>query len=336
MVVITGASSGNGRAAAHTFAQRGETVVLVARREDALAEAAAECMAFGGTALAIPADVTDSAAVGAVAERTLAGFGRIDVWVNCAAVLHFGRVEDTPSGVIEQVLRTNIVGYFNGAQVAIRQFRKQRSGVLINVSSVLAITAQPYASAYVASKAAIRGMSDSLRQEVSDVPGISICTVLPYAIDTPIYQRAANYTGRQMRPVVPRYSAETVAETIVGLVDRPRREAFAGKIGALAALQKALAPPLSDFVVRQAAHLLEFGDEAAAATAGNVFEPVHDRWRVSGGWRQSAGRVQPRPMVLLGLALVGGAAAFVALRSRSAGSKPSEDDTRKRGTVTRQ
>ncbi|MDB5613167.1 MAG: short-chain dehydrogenase, partial [Devosia sp.] len=154
-----------------------------------------------------------------------------------------------------------------------------------------AITGQPYASAYVASKAAIRGLSDSVRQEVADVPGIHVCTVLPYAIDTPIYQRAANYSGRDAQPVFPRYSAQTVAKTVIRLVRHPRREVYAGRTGLLAALNKMVSPQLSDLIVRGAVNTIELGDGETAPSAGNAFRPVHDQWKVSGGWTVPKGRL---------------------------------------------
>ena len=300
VVVVTGASSGNGRAIAHAFARNGARLLLVARGEQALQDTASECRALGGIALPLAADVGDSAAVARAGEAALREFGRIDIWINNAAIIHFGLIEDTPPAIIDQVLHTNINGYFYGAQVAIPLFRQAGGGMLINVSSVLAITGQPYGSAYVASKAAVRALSECVRQEVIDVPGIKICTVLPYAIDTPIYQRAANYSGHEAQPVVPRYSAQTVADTVLALVERPRREVYAGKIGAVAAMAKAVFPRLSDLVVSTAVNTIELRKEPAAPTPGNAFAPVHDDpWTVSGGWKKPAGRHRGTALPLL-------------------------------------
>jgi short-subunit dehydrogenase len=313
VVVVTGASSGNGRAIAHEFARGGARLVLVARSGETLDDVAAECREMGGEAFPITADVGDSQAVERVGEAALRQWGRIDIWINNAAIIHFGRIEDTPAAVIDQVLHTNINGYFNGTRVAIREFRRAGGGMLINISSVLAITGQPYGSAYVASKAAVRALSESIRQEVADVPAIKVCTVLPYAIDTPIYQRAANYSGHAAQPVVPRYSAQTVADTVIALLKRPRREVYAGKIGALAALAKTLFPPLSDLVVSTAVNTIELRKEPAADTTGNAFAPIHDDgWAVSGGWKHPPGRIGSGALPLLliagSLLLVAGAA----------------------------
>ncbi|WP_108460551.1 SDR family oxidoreductase [Devosia naphthalenivorans] len=314
-VVITGASSGNGRATAHEFARHGAHLVLVARRRNALDEVVRECETLGGVAVAVPADVADASVVAMIAQQALAKFGRIDIWVNCAAVLQFGRVEEVPPAVLERVIMTNVVGYLYGSQAAIRQFRRQGSGILINVSSVLGLAAEAYSSAYSASKFAIRGLTDSIRQEVHDAPDIHVCTVFPFAIDTPIYQHAANFTGHKVTPIHPRYSAEIVAKAIVKLARRPRPETFAGGLAALVPWPAAIAPVLTTRIIRRAALIMQIHKDKAAASAGNVFEPIHDDLKVSGGWQHTASAGGDRLLlVLAGAAL--SVAAITLLRRR--------------------
>jgi NAD(P)-dependent dehydrogenase (short-subunit alcohol dehydrogenase family) len=110
VVVITGASSGIGRATALKFAAGGATVALTARRSTALQEVAAECESFGATAFPVPADITDEKAVREVAERVAERFGRIDVWVNCAAVTAFAPFEEIPLSDFRRILEVNIMG----------------------------------------------------------------------------------------------------------------------------------------------------------------------------------------------------------------------------------
>ncbi len=144
VVVITGASSGIGRATALLFARRGALVVLAARREEALREAAVECEAAGGQALVVPTDVADNGAVEELARRAVERFGRLDVWVNNAGVTSFGRFEETPQETNRRVVETNLLGAMYGAQAALRRFHDRGGGVLINVSSGFGFVGSPY------------------------------------------------------------------------------------------------------------------------------------------------------------------------------------------------
>jgi NAD(P)-dependent dehydrogenase (short-subunit alcohol dehydrogenase family) len=207
-VVVTGASSGIGRATAHAFAREGARLALAARREAALVDTAAECMLMGAkAAIAVPTDVSDAQAVEKLAERAVAAFGVLDVWVNNAGVMVLAPVEDGPLEAFRRVMDVNFYGYLHGARAALRRFREQQHGVLINNASILGTIGWPYAGAYVASKFAIRGLSECLRQEVRDAPGIQVCTMLPAAIDTPIFRRCANYTPWPAKAVPPVYDA---------------------------------------------------------------------------------------------------------------------------------
>jgi len=193
VVVITGASSGIGRITALAFARQGACLALAARDQAVLAAVAEECRSLGGRIVIQPLDVRDFAAVDELRRTAVAAFGCIDVWVNCAAVLLFGRFEDLPPEAFRQVIETNVIGYANGARAAILQFRTQGDrGTLINVGSVLGMVGEPYVSAYVTSKFALRGLTACLRQEMRAFPNIHVCAVLPSALDTPIYQRAGN------------------------------------------------------------------------------------------------------------------------------------------------
>src|SRR5918998_4315424 len=103
VVVVTGASSGIGRATARLCAEHGALVVLAARSEDSLREVASECEAVGGQALVVPTDVTDEEAVRELARRSVEVFGRIDVWVNNAGVMVYGTFEEVPTEVYRRV-----------------------------------------------------------------------------------------------------------------------------------------------------------------------------------------------------------------------------------------
>ena len=208
-----------------------------------LDDAVRECEALGGTACAVPTDVTDQEQVEALGRYALERFGRIDVWFNNAAgIAAFGRLESIPMDAWRRVIEINLFGYVHGARVAIRQFREQGHGVLVQNASIVGRTAKPDGTPYASSKFAIRGFSEAIRQEVLDQPGTKVCTVLPSVIDTPFFQHAANFSGRDVRAAPPVYTAEEVAETVVGLVEQPRAEAIVGGFGKIAAAQERIAP----------------------------------------------------------------------------------------------
>jgi short-subunit dehydrogenase len=302
VIVITGASTGIGRASALAFAQAGATVVVNSRREEALSTLAESCKNLGGRAIAITADVTDERAIQNLARRVVERFGRIDVWINNAAVTLFARFEQTPPEAYRRVIETNLFGCIHGARAVLPYFREQGSGMLINISSGVGKIGSPFISAYVASKFAIIGLSESLRMELRDAPDIHICTVLPAAIDTPLFQHGANFTGRAVQPIPPVYSAKKVSRALIDLVRHPRREIVVGNAAKLGLIMRAIAPGLTERIFAKRVEQKHFQDRLAPPTEGNLFKPMTEYHMVSGGWRiANRNRRLPTPVMLGGL-----------------------------------
>lgn len=292
VVVITGASSGIGRATAHAFAARGANVVLAARREEALDDVVRECRDLGGEALAVPTDTTLVEDVNALAQEAVERFGGIDIWFNNAGVGAFGRFEDTPLETWRHVIETNLFGYVFGARAALRQFRRQGHGHLINNASIAGRIGQPDSTAYVTSKFAVRGFTQALRQELIDEPEIHVSALMPAVIDTPFFQNSANYTGHALRAAPPIYTPEKVAETVVSLIRHPRAEVIVGGFGKLASLQQTLMPnALFNWMNTRMMRRGLMSDAPATDSPGAVFEAARaSPAAVRGDWRHGANR----------------------------------------------
>lgn len=287
VVVVTGASSGIGRATAIELASSGATVVVTSRDAVALDEVVRECEAAGGRAVALPADVTREEEVEAVGQLALSRFGRMDVWINDAAVALFAKFEDAPSDVYRRVIETNFFGYVHGARVALKHFKQAHRGVLINVDSVTGGAPQPYTSAYVASKYAVRALSSCLRMELQleRERDIHVCNVMPAAIDTPLFQHAANYTGRTPKALDPVYSPLKVARAIEALILKPRAEVVVGKAALLVLANARMAPRTYERTMARYVERNHLQDRPARATRGNLFATIEPKATV-GGWRE--------------------------------------------------
>jgi NAD(P)-dependent dehydrogenase (short-subunit alcohol dehydrogenase family) len=277
--------------------------VLNSRRGEALESLAADCRGVGAEVHVRAADVSDEGEVRALAAAAVERFGRIDVWVNNAAVIAYGRLEETPGEVWRRVVETNVFGAFHGAAAVLPWFREQGQGVLINVSSILGKTGAPYQSAYVASKHAMRAMGECVAQETVDVPGIKVCTVLPGPVDTPFFEMGANFTGRKVVPPGSPVDARRVAAAIVRCARRPRREVIVGAGTRFGLISNRIAPGTTE---RAAARLMEhthFEDDPVSRTEGNVFEPVSKQAQIDGGWRED--RSPFKPLLILAAAVAG-------------------------------
>jgi short-subunit dehydrogenase len=291
VVVITGASSGVGRATALAFAAQGACLVLASRSQEALAEVERDCRQRGGRVLVVPTDIADPAAVERLARLAVQRFARIDVWVEAVAVGIAGPLGSESVDEIRRLVDTNVFGAVLCTRAALATFKSQGNGILVIVGSLLSLFPNPLVPLYSLTKFAIRGLALNLQQTVAGHPGIRVCLVLPGPVDTPFFQRAANHAGRQLRAIPPACAPERVAATILACARRPRRQATTGVVAHLALTAHRIAPRATEsFVARWSATLITKSAPAPPGP-GSLFDPP-PTGAVHGGYRR--GRVRRR------------------------------------------
>jgi short-subunit dehydrogenase len=247
VVVITGASQGIGRETALLLARRGATVVPAARNEQALGTLAAEIELAGGRCEPVVTDVSDDRAIERLADRAIERFGRIDTWVNNAAVSVYARVDELTAEEMDRVVKVNLLGQMYGAKAAVTRMRPNGKGTIINVGSALSERAVPLQSAYVATKHGVAGFSEALRLELKETaPGIDVVLVLPSSINTPLFNFARSKLGVMPMPVPPVYQPGAVAEAIAHAAEHGGREIVVGGWGKLLILAQQLSSSLLD------------------------------------------------------------------------------------------
>jgi short-subunit dehydrogenase len=296
VVVITGASSGIGRATAIEFGRQEACVVLAARGEEALRAAAAEVEGAGGQAEVVVTDVSDWGAVQWLARRAVDRFGHVDTWINVAAVADYGTVDETPIEEQRRLVEVNLIGVMHGVKAALPLLRESGGGLIVNVASVLGTGPAPYLAAYTATKFGVRGYSDALRIELareaeSGGPRIHVTTINPSSINTPFFEHARSRLGQLPQPMPPAYQPEVAARAIVAVAaaDHPPAEVIVGGAGKAFELAYRLSPRLLALVER-AGGMMFRAQESGQPDDGvdNLFAPMPGPGRVHGRFDRMA------------------------------------------------
>lgn len=287
-VVVTGATSGLGRGTALRLAESGARVVVAARRGAVLDQLVAEITAAGGNAVAAVADVSSIEDVRGISDIAIERFGEFDVWVNNVGIGALGFFWDVPIEDHARVIDVNVTGLMNGAHVALRHFLDRGAGTLVNIGSVESDVPLAYQSSYAASKAAVLSLSRSLNEELrlagrSDT--IKVGTVMPWAVDTPWWDHAANYTGRTTR-MAAMDDAATVVEAIVAACLDPRERQPVGWKARGANFSHRLAPDLTKRVSAGIMDAESAKGDPAPATTGSIYEPTNAGTTVDGVARE--------------------------------------------------
>lgn len=252
VVAITGASAGIGREAALAFARAGARLALCARRMDLLESVAVDVRALGGEVLTQAVDVAVEAQVRAFVDATVARFGRLDVLVNNAGYGVRGRVEQTPAAAYLRLMEVNYLGTVYGCLAALPIMKKQGSGVIINVSSIVGHRALPGGGAYAATKAAQISLTETLRAELRGT-GVTAVSVHPIGTTTEFAEVAARESpGLGSGPMGPQQTASHVAQAIVAGARRPRPEIYPHRLSRALVIANALAPGLLDWWAHRA------------------------------------------------------------------------------------
>jgi len=225
-VVITGASSGVGRAAAEAFAQEGCNIVIAARGQEGINEAVEYCRGLNVIAVGVSADMSIAEDVERVVEEALKISGKIDIWVNNAGVMASGKFEEIPMEIHHQLIKTNLFGYMHGAYNAVKIFKKQNEGILINNISIGGFMPAPYSAVYSATKYGIRGMMECLQGELSNRKNIHICNLYPQLQNSTGNLHSAKYSGFDMKIPFIASDPRGTAAAMVKLAKHPKKDVF--------------------------------------------------------------------------------------------------------------
>ncbi|MBR8051273.1 SDR family oxidoreductase [Burkholderia vietnamiensis] len=249
-IVITGATSGIGLVTARKAARRGAKLVLFARNGDALNTLCDEIRQHGGLAVPVAGDVANLEDLQRAAAQAVDTYGGFDTWINNAGVSIFGTAAAVPLEDQRRLFDTNYWGVVHGSLVASDHFRRKgdfHGGAIINLGSEASDAPLPLQSAYVASKHAVKGFTDSLRLELeSDRLPVSVTLIKPAAMDTMFVMHAKNYMNVEAKLPPPIYDPELVADAILFAAAHPRRTLFVGGAAKLASAGAYHAPRLFD------------------------------------------------------------------------------------------
>ncbi len=275
-VVITGASSGVGRATAHAFAAQGAHIGLIARGAQALQAAAAEVEKGGGKALAVPLDVADADALDAAADRVESQFGPIDIWVNCAMATIFAPFHRISPDEYRRATEVIYLGFVYGTMAALKRMRPRNRGTIVQVGSALSYRAVPLQSPYCGAKFAIRGFTQSLHSElIHDGVDVHLVMVQMPALNTPQFDWARNKMSRRPQPVPPIFQPEIAADAIVYAAHSRRREIWVGRSSVQAIVANKFFPGLLNRYLANKGYSGQLTEEPADPKApDNLFDPV--------------------------------------------------------------
>lgn len=284
VVAIVGASSGIGREAALRFAQRGAKVVVSARSEAGLSSLVNEIHQLGGDATAVVADVSDFEQVQAIADKTIATYGRLDTWVHSSATAVIAPFERVTPEEFKRVIEVTLLGQVYGAMVALPHLKREGRGALIHISSMEGRRALPLQSSYSSAKHGVEGFLESLRVELQhEGSAVSVTSIKPAVINTPFYNNALTKLGVKPTGLPPYYAPSLVADAVLYTAEHPTRDFIVGDVGKVLDILQRLSPALVDSFLVLAGFQGQKTNELKSEDApNNLYEPVPEHDRVEG------------------------------------------------------
>ena len=277
VIVITGASSGIGHETAIRAAAKGAKVVLVSRSEDVLDKVEQDIKDKGGEAIHVVADVAVREQMEKVAETAIEKYGRIDTWVNDAGVGIFGRLEEISDEDHRRLFETNFWGVVNGSLIAAKYLKQFGGGAIINLGSVASDVGFPLQAMYAASKHAIKGFTDGLRDELeAEKATISVTLIKPAAIGTPFGNKAKSYLAQEAQLPPPLYDASEVALAILYACSHRMRDIYVGGGSRVLSAISKVAPRLVDIISEKQLMKMSAKDKPAQPRHDNLYQSVSD------------------------------------------------------------
>lgn len=286
--VIIGSSSGFGRGVAQKLGKYGANVVLAARRTELLEEIADTIRKNGGKAIVVTMDISKPEDLQRVSDVAVKEYSRIDVWINMAGIAAIGRFWEIPVEDQNRVIDVNLKGFLYGSNVAVKQFIKQRKGVLINMGSIESEIPLAYQTSYAASKAGVRSLGLSLSQELrlNGYNDIKVVTIEPWAADTPLWRHAANYTGVEPKMAL-MDEPEKVVNAVIRKSLRPKKIVPVGWKAKGPSFLANVFPRFTEWFSGNISHKyqMEMGPEVPN-TQGAIYKPIEEGRGVDDGTKE--------------------------------------------------
>ena len=284
VVAIAGASGGIGRLTALRFAKDGAKVVVAARSESGLKSLVQEIQNFGGQATYIVADVSDFEQVKAIADKSVAEYGRLDTWVNAAATGVLAKFDQITPEEFKRVIDVTLMGQVYGVMAALPYLKTQGRGAIICVSSMEGRRSLPLQSPYSSAKHGLEGFLEALRVELQhDKLPISVTSILPSVINTPFYNNVRTKLGVKPTGIPPYYQPSIVADAILYAAEHPTRDFIAGDVGRVLDVLQRLSPELVDTILAAIGIPGQRTNELKSEDApDNLYAPVPEHDKIEG------------------------------------------------------